>query len=145
MKWLSDCIYLRMFLKKTLSTKLMNTYERLSILINLFENNFLLTFMICGKWHFGTFPCKSFIVIITAWFFVIFQVILIKKNISKNKSTWKTIWKKKKACRAWSVAEHTKLLTPFRGFNPGQPHFKNFAAFAAKFLKCVWPFWDVMH
>ena len=25
----------------------------------------------------------------------------------------------------------------------GQTHFKNFAAFAARFLKCVWPFWDV--
>ena len=27
----------------------------------------------------------------------------------------------------------------------GQTHFKNPAAFAAKFLKCVWPFWDIMH
>ena len=27
----------------------------------------------------------------------------------------------------------------------GQKHFKNLAAFAAKFLKCVWTFWDVMH
>ena len=26
----------------------------------------------------------------------------------------------------------------------GQTHFKNLAAFAAKFLKCVWPFWDIM-
>ena len=26
----------------------------------------------------------------------------------------------------------------------GQTHFKNLAAFAARFLKCVWPFWDVM-
>ena len=24
-------------------------------------------------------------------------------------------------------------------------HFKNQAAFAAKYVKCVWPFWDVMH
>ena len=27
----------------------------------------------------------------------------------------------------------------------GQTHFKNLAAFAARFLKCVWPFWDIMH
>ena len=27
----------------------------------------------------------------------------------------------------------------------GQMHFKNLAAFAATFLKCVWPFWDIMH
>ena len=27
----------------------------------------------------------------------------------------------------------------------GQTHFKNFAAFAARFLKCVWPFWDIMY
>ena len=26
-----------------------------------------------------------------------------------------------------------------------QTHFKNLAVFAAKFLKCVWPFWDIMH
>ena len=26
-----------------------------------------------------------------------------------------------------------------------QAHFKNLTAFAAKFLKCVWPFWDIMH
>ena len=26
----------------------------------------------------------------------------------------------------------------------GQVHFKNLAAFAAIFLKCVWPFWDIM-
>ena len=26
-----------------------------------------------------------------------------------------------------------------------QTHFKNFAANAAKVLKCVWPFWDIMH
>ena len=26
----------------------------------------------------------------------------------------------------------------------GQAHFKNLAACAAKFLKCVWPFWDVI-
>ena len=27
----------------------------------------------------------------------------------------------------------------------GQAHFKNFAAFAARFLKYVWSFWDIMH
>ena len=27
----------------------------------------------------------------------------------------------------------------------GQTHFKNLAAFAARFLKCVWPFWDIMY
>ena len=27
----------------------------------------------------------------------------------------------------------------------GQVHFKNLAANAARFLKCVWPFWNVMH
>ena len=26
-----------------------------------------------------------------------------------------------------------------------QTHFKNLAAFAARFLKCVWPFWDIMY
>ena len=27
----------------------------------------------------------------------------------------------------------------------GQAQFKNLAAFAARFLKCVWPFWEIMH
>ena len=27
----------------------------------------------------------------------------------------------------------------------GQTHFKNPAVFAARFLKCVWPFWDITH
>ena len=27
----------------------------------------------------------------------------------------------------------------------GQTHFKNLAAFAARFLKCVWPFWNTIH
>ena len=27
----------------------------------------------------------------------------------------------------------------------GQPHLKNFAKNNARFLKCVWPFWDAMH
>ena len=27
----------------------------------------------------------------------------------------------------------------------GQAHFKNLAAFAARFLKGVRPFWDIMH
>ena len=27
----------------------------------------------------------------------------------------------------------------------GQAHFKNLAAFAARFLMRVWPFWDIMH
>ena len=27
----------------------------------------------------------------------------------------------------------------------GQTHFKNFAANAARFLECVWPFWDIMY
>ena len=27
----------------------------------------------------------------------------------------------------------------------GQTHFKSLAANAARFLKCVWPFWDIMH
>ena len=35
-----------------------------------------------------------------------------------------------------------------RGVNPlisqnGQTHFKNLAAFSARFLKCVWPFYDI--
>ena len=25
----------------------------------------------------------------------------------------------------------------------GQTHFKNLAPFTARFLKCVWPFWDI--
>ena len=27
----------------------------------------------------------------------------------------------------------------------GQTHFKNHAVNVARFLKCVWPFWDIMH
>ena len=27
----------------------------------------------------------------------------------------------------------------------GQAHFKNLAANAARFLECVWPFWDIMY
>ena len=27
----------------------------------------------------------------------------------------------------------------------GQTHFKNLAGFAARFLKCVWPYWNIMH
>ena len=27
----------------------------------------------------------------------------------------------------------------------GQTHFKNLAALATRFLKCTWPFWDMMH
>ena len=27
----------------------------------------------------------------------------------------------------------------------GQAHFKNLAIFAARFLKCFWTFWDIMH
>ena len=27
----------------------------------------------------------------------------------------------------------------------GQTHFKNLAEFAARLLKYVWPFWDIMH
>ena len=27
----------------------------------------------------------------------------------------------------------------------GQTHLKNLATFAARFLKCVWPFWDITH
>ena len=27
----------------------------------------------------------------------------------------------------------------------GQTHFKNLAALSARFLKGVWPFWDIMH
>ena len=27
----------------------------------------------------------------------------------------------------------------------GQTHFKNLAANAARFLKCVWPCWDIMY
>ena len=27
----------------------------------------------------------------------------------------------------------------------GQTHFKNLAAFAARFLKCAWPLWDITH
>ena len=30
-------------------------------------------------------------------------------------------------------------------FQNGQIHFKNLAVFAARFLKCAWPFWDIMH
>ena len=28
-------------------------------------------------------------------------------------------------------------------FENGQTHFKNLAENAARFLKCVWPFWDI--
>ena len=27
----------------------------------------------------------------------------------------------------------------------GQTDFKNLPAFATRILKCIWPFWDVMH
>ena len=27
----------------------------------------------------------------------------------------------------------------------GHTHFKNLVANAARFLECVWPFWDIMH
>ena len=27
----------------------------------------------------------------------------------------------------------------------GQTHFKNLAEYDARFLKCVWPFWDIMY
>ena len=27
----------------------------------------------------------------------------------------------------------------------GQTHFKDFVANPARFLKCVWPFWDIVH
>ena len=27
----------------------------------------------------------------------------------------------------------------------GQSHFKNLVAFAARFLKYVWPFWDIIY
>ena len=30
-------------------------------------------------------------------------------------------------------------------FENAQRHFKNLGANAAKFLKCVWVFWDIMH
>ena len=30
-------------------------------------------------------------------------------------------------------------------FQNGQTRFKNFVASAATFLKCVWPFWDIMY
>ena len=34
-------------------------------------------------------------------------------------------------------------------FNPlmhnGETHFKNLAVFAGRFLKCVWPFWGIIH
>ena len=36
------------------------------------------------------------------------------------------------------------LLTILRKISQnGQVHFKNLAAFAARFLKCVWPFWEI--
>ena len=30
-------------------------------------------------------------------------------------------------------------------FENGQTRYKNLAANTARFLKCVWPFWDIMH
>ena len=30
-------------------------------------------------------------------------------------------------------------------FENGQTHYKNLAENAARFVKCVWPFWDIMH
>ena len=47
---------------------------------------------------------------------------------------------------------HTNYNAEEFSFNPlmhnaqnCQTHFKNLAAFAARFLKCVLPFWDIMH
>ena len=30
-------------------------------------------------------------------------------------------------------------------FQNGQTHFKNLAAFALRFVKCVWSIWDIMY
>ena len=39
----------------------------------------------------------------------------------------------------------TKWFNPLMHNVPKWSNFKDLAAFAARFLKCVWPFWDVMH
>ena len=36
-----------------------------------------------------------------------------------------------------------KLTLYFAMLQNGQTYFKNLAAFAANFLKCVWPFYDI--
>ena len=43
-------------------------------------------------------------------------------------------------------------MKALKAFNPlmynvpnGQTHFKNLAAFPVRFLKRVWPFWDIMN
>ena len=46
----------------------------------------------------------------------------------------------------WSCSSIIDILTLYCiMFQSGQTYFKNLAAFAARFLKCVWPFWDIMH
>ena len=46
----------------------------------------------------------------------------------------------------WSVnfVKRNDLTFQCITFQNGQTHFKNLAANAARFLKYVWPFWDVM-
>ena len=39
----------------------------------------------------------------------------------------------------------TKPLTLMHDVTNDQTHFKNLAANTVEFLKCVWPFWDIMH
>ena len=46
----------------------------------------------------------------------------------------------------WSCSSIFDILTLYYiMFQSGQTYFKNLAAFAARFLKCFWPFWDIMH
>ena len=45
----------------------------------------------------------------------------------------------------WSAVYYEMILTLSCIMSQnGQTHFKTLAAFAAKFLKCVWPFWDII-
>ena len=93
---------------------------------------------------------------VIAWFYVPFYYsnsvlpILCFCNCATKPSLW---------ISADDYRSCSLLSTHFRFFVPfiiplktkyvtsqnGQTHFKNLKANAARFLKCVWPFWDVMH
>ena len=47
----------------------------------------------------------------------------------------------------WYISSVKQLgIKPFMQNVPnGWTHFKNPGANAARFLKCVWPYWDIMH
>ena len=43
------------------------------------------------------------------------------------------------------VVTKKKTCSIFECTTSQNGHFENLAAFTARFIKCVWPFWDVMH